>query len=76
MLVSAFYSIGLAISMFANQQSQIAEILGLADKSRQAAAWSLCVLAIMLLLTYLLGRVSLRWHNASILSCAVIGREK
>ena len=62
-LVSCLFAVGIGVSMFPGRQSEIVAFLDIADKQSQAAAWCVCAMSITLLVTYFLGRCSLRWRK-------------
>ncbi len=66
LLVSAFYAMGLGIGMFSGRQASGAIVaLGLADRQHtgQLTRWCVIMLSLTLLVTYFLGRLSLRLHR-------------
>jgi hypothetical protein len=65
--VAAIYATGLGIALFAGPGSAILNALELADRqpSGQMQWWCLIVFSLSLLLSYLLGRTSLRWYRIS-----------
>jgi hypothetical protein len=66
LLVSAFYAMGLGVGLFSGRQASGAIVaLGLTDRHHtgQLTGWCLIMLSLTLLVTYFLGRLSLRWHR-------------
>ena len=62
--IAAIYALGLALTMFADQEHQIVRQLGLLDESFHGTAqrWCFLVTCVMLILAYCYGRFSLRWY--------------
>lgn len=63
---AAMYALGLALTMFADQENQIVRRLGLLDEAFRGTAqrWCFLVMCVTLILAYCYGRFSLRWHRA------------
>lgn len=62
---AAIYALGLALTMFANQEHSLVHQLGLLDEAQhgRAQAWCCLVMCLTLILAYGYGRFSLRWYQ-------------
>jgi len=62
---AAMYALGLALTMFANQEHQLVKQLGLLDEAYhwRAQLWCFLVMCVTLILAYCYGRFSLRWYK-------------
>ena len=65
LLIAAVYAVGFGIGLSAGGESAVIVALGLADRHHtgQLTGWCLIMLSVSLLVSYLLGRYSLRWHR-------------
>ena len=65
LLIAAVYAVGFGVGLSAGGESAVIVALGLADRHHtgQLTGWCLIMLSVSLLVSYLLGRYSLRWHR-------------
>jgi hypothetical protein len=72
LFLAALYAMLLGFAILAKEESQVIQVLGLADKlyGNQATGWCFIMLSISILLAYFGGRISVRWYHAY---CVVTG---
>ena len=65
LLIAAVYAVGFGAGLAAGGESSLIVALGLSDRhhSGQLTGWCLIMLSVSLLVAYLLGKYSLRWHG-------------
>jgi hypothetical protein len=66
LFMATAYAMLLGLILLAREESQLIQLLGLADKlyGNKATGWTLIMLSLSGLLAYFSGRISVRWHHA------------